>query len=414
MLKAWKESKLWVRILIALGTGLLLGLYLNWAGHSELLGFVKPVGDIFINAIKMVMLPLIFVSLVSGVTSMHDPEKMSRVGLKTIVLYLATTAFAVLLGLLVTNIIEPGAGAVLPAAEDITAGRFSLRERLITLIPTNPIAAFAKGDVLQVIVFSLFIGISINLAGPKGTTIKDFFDSASEVMYKFVHLIMEYAPYGVLALMTYVVGTQGPDVISNLALIIVTLYVACLLHIILVYGGLVTFGARLNPKQFFKGIVDAQSVAYSTATSAGTLPVTLANVQDNLGVSKSVSSFVLPLGATMNMDGTAIYMGIAAVFTAQAMGVDLTFVDYTTVILTGVLASIGAASVPSAGLIIMPLVLSSIGLPLGAIALFVGVDRIMDMMRTMTNVTGDAMVSVLVSKSEGELDLEVFNAEPVE
>ncbi|GER07725.1 hypothetical protein JCM17843_20350 [Kordiimonadales bacterium JCM 17843] len=210
------------------------------------------------------------------------------------------------------------------------------------------------------------------------------------------------------------IGALAVDELVSLLWIVVALYLACFVQIGLVYTGLLTLGGRLHPVKFFRGIIDAQAVAFSTATSAGTLPVTMSNVEDNLGVPKRISSFVLPLGATMNMDGTAIYMGIAAMFTAQAIGVDLSMAQYITIILTGTLASIGAASIPSAGLILMPVVLSSVGLPLGAIILFFPIDRLMDMMRTVTNVTGDATISVLVAKSEGELDMDRFNADPVE
>ncbi|GER05275.1 hypothetical protein JCM17846_29570 [Iodidimonas nitroreducens] len=210
------------------------------------------------------------------------------------------------------------------------------------------------------------------------------------------------------------IGALPVNELFSLIWIVVALYLACLTQIILVYGGLLTLVARLAPLKFFRGIIDAQAVAFSTATSAGTLPVTMSNVEDNLGVSKKITSFVLPLGATMNMDGTAIYMGIAAMFTAQAIGIDLTGAQYATIIITGTLASIGAASIPSAGLILMPVVLGSVGLPLGAIILFFPIDRLMDMMRTLTNVTGDATIAVLVAKSENELDEASYNADPIE
>lgn len=414
MWRSWQDLILWKRVLLGLGLGIVVGASLNYFHLDHYGEAIKPVGSIFLNLIKMLMVPLIFVSLVSGVISMHDPAKMGRVGGKTIALYLLTTAFAVALGLITANIIQPGIGAILPDAEAGTARVTTISDMLVGMFPQNPVKAFADGQVLQIIVFSLLFGISINMAGEKAKPVRDFFESAAEVLYKLVHIVMEVAPYGVFALIAWVSATQGPDVFLKLVKIVLCLYIACLAQIFLVYVNIVALVARLSPIRFLQGIIDAQTVAFSTSTSAGTLPVTLANVQDNLGVSKSVSSFVLPLGATINMDGTAIYMGIAAVFTAQAIGVDLSMAQYVTIILTGTLASIGAASIPSAGLIIMPMVLSSVGLPLGAIALFAGIDRIMDMMRTATNITGDAMVSVLVAKSEGELDLESFNAPPIE
>lgn len=429
MWKRWSDAKLWKRILVAFLLAVLLGAILKRTGFydahgaGDLPGFLAlpfdiliALGPLFINAIKMLMVPIIFITIVNGVTSLHDSSKLGRLGAKALGLYLATTAFAVALGLLMANIIRPGDGITLPdmSGKEAAESAMTIRDLLIGLIPANPVKAMADGNVLQIIVFALLIGISINLAGDAGKAVRAFFDSANEVIFKLVHLIMEAAPYGIFALILWVIGELSVAELFKLSLIVVTLYCACLVQMGLVYGGLVSLLGRMNPWHFFRGIVDAQAVAFSTSTSAGTLPVTMANVEDNLGVSKNVASFVLPLGATMNMDGTAIYMGIAAVFTAQALGIDLSMLQYATIILTGVLASIGAASIPSAGLIIMPVVLSSVGLPLGAIVLFFPIDRIMDMMRTMTNVTGDAMVSVLVAKSEGELDEKTFRAPAIE
>lgn len=430
MWKRWSDLTLWKRIVLAFVAAISLGALMKRTGvydaHAAdtlsavpdfLFEIVLALGPLFINAIKMLMVPIIFITIVNGVTSLHDGAKLGRLSAKTIGLYLVTTAFAVTLGLVMANVIRPGEGIDLPAdiaGDTAAAGAMTIRDLLIGLVPANPVKAMTDGNVLQIIVFALLIGISINLAGDAGKTVRHFFDSATEVMFKLVHLIMETAPYGIFALIIWVIGELSVAELFRLGWIVVTLYLACLVQIGLVYGGLLALFARLSPIHFFRGIVDAQAVAFSTSTSAGTLPVTLANVEDNLGVSKKIASFVLPLGATMNMDGTAIYMGIAAVFTAQALGIDLSFMQYATIVLTGVLASIGAASIPSAGLIIMPVVLSSVGLPLGAIALFFPIDRIMDMMRTLTNVTGDAMVSVLVAKSEGELDMTTFRAPAIE
>jgi len=417
MWTSWTAITLWKRILGAFLLAVALGASLKAAGLGGAAESFEPVGTLFINAIKMLMVPIIFVTIVGGVTSLHDTSRLGRLGLKTIFFYLLTTSIAVTLGLVMAGLIEPGAGITLPEPDPDAApeeAALSIRELLVNLIPSNPVQSMAEGNVLQIIVFALFFGISINLAGRHGKPVKEFFDSATEVMFKLVHIIMEMAPFGIFALILWVIGELAVAELFKLALIVVTLYSACILQIIFVYGGFITVLGRLSPVRFFRGIVDAQAVAYSTSTSAGTLPVTISNVEDNLGVSKNISSFVLPLGATMNMDGTAIYMGVAALFTAQAIGVDLTTAQYVAIILTGTLASIGAASIPSAGLIIMPVVLSSAGLPLGAIALFFPIDRIMDMMRTLTNVTGDSMIATLIAKSEGELDEHVFNAKAIE
>jgi len=407
----WTSIKLWKRILIAFLVAVALGAILKASGFGSIAEGFEPLGTLFINAIKMLMVPIIFVTIVNGVTSLHDTARLGRLGAKTVGFYFLTTAFAVTLGLVMAGLIEPGVGITLPEPDPDTVPDepLSIRELLVNLIPSNPVAAMTEGNVLQIIVFALFFGISINMAGELGRPVREFFSSATEVMFKLVHIIMEMAPFGIFALILWVIGELAVAELFKLALIVVTLYLACGLQILLVYSGLIGLVGGLNPLRFFRGIVDAQAVAYSTSTSAGTLPVTMANVEDNLGVSKNITSFVLPLGATINMDGTAIYMGVAALFTAQAIGVDLTMAQYAAIVLTGTLASIGAASIPSAGLIIMPVVMSAAGLPLGAIALFFPIDRIMDMMRTMTNITGDSMIAVLVAKSEGELDEAVFN-----
>ncbi len=411
----WQAITLWKRILGALLAGILIGAGLKSAGLGEYGAVLQPVGQLFINAIKMLMVPIVFVTIVAGVTSLRDTSRLGRMAWRTILFYLFTTAVAVTVGLLVANWSEPGAGVRLPdTGEELGRAALSVKDILVGLIPANPVAAMAQGKVLQIIVFAILLGLAINGAGERGRILKDFFDSANDVIMKLVHFVMEAAPFGIFALILWVIAELSPAELFRLVWVVVALYLACLLQIGIVYGGLLTFLARLSPVRFFQGVLDAQAVAFSTSTSAGTLPVTMANVEDNLGVPKRVASFVLPLGATMNMDGTAIYMGIAAVFTAQALGIDLNFAQYATIVLTGTLASIGAASVPSAGLIIMPVVLSSVGLPLGAIALFFPIDRVMDMMRTMTNVTGDATVSVLVAKGEGILDEDRFAAPPVE
>jgi len=404
----WTKLKLWQKILIALVLGVIVGAIVGPAAET----YIKPFGTLFINLIKMLIVPLIFLSLVSGVTSMEDVQKMGRVGGKTFVLYLATTAIAITIGLLVGTIIEPGAGIEfskegLQAKSKDAPGIIAT---FLNMVPKNPVAAMSGGKVLQIIVFAILFGIAVNLAGEKGKPVKQIIDSGAEVMYKLTHIVMAYAPYGVFALMAWVAGKFGLSILLPLAKIIAGVYIACILHILITLagGGIVLLG-KLNPKRYFGGIVDAQAVAFTTTSSSGTLPVTIACAQDNLGVSKSVSSFVLPLGATINMDGTALYQGVAALFVAQAFGIDLTAGQYGTIILTSTLASIGSAGVPGAGLIMLTLVLTTVGLPLEGIAIIAGIDRILDMARTATNVTGDLMVSVLIAKSEGELDEESYN-----
>ncbi len=403
-----KKMKLWMKILIGLVAGMITGIVLGPKA-----GTIKPIGDLFINAIRMLIVPLIFSSLVVGVTSMKDPKKMGRVGLKTFAMYLGTTAIAITIGLLLGVIFQPGAGLGLQAVEATAAKAApNFIDTLVNLVPRNPVNSLATGNVLQIIVFAIVLGLAINLTGDKAKPVSNFFDAFAEVMYKLTSLVMELAPYGVFALMAWVAAEYGLSVLLPLGRVVLGVYVGCLLHSILTYGGAIALLARLNPIQFFKGIVDAQAVAFTTTSSSGTLPVTLSCTQKNLGVSKSVSSFVLPLGATINMDGTALYQGISALFVAQAYGIDLSFANYVTIILTSTLASIGSAGVPGAGLIMLSLVLSSVGLPMEGLAIVAGIDRILDMARTTVNITGDAMVSVLVAKSENELDVDVYQANP--
>ncbi len=403
-----KKMKLWIKIIIGLVAGLITGIVLG--PHAE---YIKPLGTLFINLIKMLIVPLIFSSLVVGVISMKDPKKMGRVGLKTFVLYLGTTAIAITIGLVLGTFLQPGVGLEFEALEKMASKEApSFVDTLVDLVPQNPVGSLASGNVLQIIVFSIFLGLAINFAGEKGNPVANFFEAFAEVMYKLTGIIMEMAPYGVFALMAWVAGKFGLAVLLPLLRVILGVYIGCLIHSIFTYGGSIALLGRLNPIQFFKGIVDAQAVAFTTTSSSGTLPVTLSCAQKNLGVSKSVSSFVLPLGATINMDGTALYQGVCALFVAQAYGVDLTFGNYVTIILTSTLASIGSAGVPGAGLIMLSLVLTSVGLPLEGIAIVAGIDRVLDMARTAVNVTGDAMVSLLIAKSENELDVNVYAANP--
>ena len=410
MFKRWAAIPLWQRILIGLVLGILAGVLFRQ--DTQIL---KPIGDLFINAIRMLIVPLIFTTLVAGMTSMDHPGRLASVGAKAFGLYLGTTAIAISIGLAFGHLLQPGAGLSLPAPDGMTeaAPAPTFAEVLVGLIPTNPIAAFAEGNVLQIIVFALLIGTAIVLSGDKAKPVKDVIISASEVMYRLTHLVMELAPFGVFALIAVVAGQYGLTVLLPLLKLMVAIYAACLVHIVVTYGGLVSLIARLSPVPFFRGIVDAQAVAFTTASSSATLPVTMSCVEDNLGVSKSTSGFVLPLGATINMDGTALYQGVAALFVAQAIGVDLSVGQHLVIIATATLAAIGSAGIPGAGLIMLTLVLTSVGLPLEGVAVIAGIDRLLDMMRTMTNVTGDAAVAVTVGKSEGTLDVDSYKAAPI-
>nr|WP_284732690.1 dicarboxylate/amino acid:cation symporter [Larsenimonas rhizosphaerae] len=396
---------MWVRILAGLALGALTG-----ALFGEQASVLKPLGDIFISAIKMLIVPLVFSTLVVGITAMRDPKKMGRIGSKTIALYLLTTAFAIAIGLLAAWLFQPGTGLSLSFDTPVDAKEApSLVDILVGLVPQNPIDALASGNILQIIVFAIGLGISLTLIGEKGEPVVRVFESFAEAMYKLTELVMAFAPFGVFGLMAYVAGNYGLDVLLPLAKVIGVAYAASIVHVLVVYSGLLKLLGGLNPVRYLRGSLDALVVAYSSASSSGTLPVSIRCAQRNLGVSEGVSGFVLPVGATINMDGTAIYQGVVAVFVAQLTGTDLSMADYGMIIMTGTLASIGTAGVPGAGLIMLSIVMSQIGLPLEAIAVVAGIDRILDMARTSVNVAGDLMVTTLIGKSEGELDLDIYN-----
>lgn len=399
--------RLSTKILIGLCLGVIAGLII---GTLELVGFaqnwIKPFGALFINLIKMIIVPLVLTSLVVGAASVGDIKKLGRMGGKTVTYYLVTTAIAVTIGLILGNIFVPGAGIELPVDAKYQGKEApALVDVLLGIVPTNPIKALVDGNMLQIIVFALFLGVGITALGEKARSVKEFFEGFAEVMYKITAIVMKFAPYGVFALITPVVAVNGPKVLIPLAKVIIAVYLGCIIHALVVYSPAVKTIGKLSPLQFFKGIFPAQLIAFSTCSSSATLPVTMQNTEENLGVSNDVASFVLPLGATMNMDGTAIYQGVCALFVAQVYGIDLSLGQQLTIVVTGALASIGAAGVPGAGLIMLTMVLTSVGLPLDAIALIAGIDRVLDMARTTLNVTGDASAAVIVAASENELKI---------
>ncbi len=402
-----RRMPLWQQILIGLALGVLTGVLFK----ADAL-VLAPIGALFLNAIKMLIVPLVFVSLVAGITAMSDSAKLGRISVKTIAIYLVTTAFAVSIGLLFGALFTPGEGMHMVASGAQEAKQApSLVQILVGLVPTNPVAAFAEGNILQIIVFAIALGVSMNLIGEKAAPAAKLFDSLAEVFYKLTDLVMRCAPIGVFALIAGVVASHGIEVLLPLAGVIGVIYLASLAHVLLVYGGLLGLFARLSPLRFFKGVAPALAVAFSTSSSAGTLPVSIECARKNLGVSQGVVGFVLPVGATINMDGTAIYQGVLALFIAQAFGVDLNAGQYLMIILTATLASIGTAGIPGAGLIMLGLVLTSVGLPLEGVALIAGIDRILDMARTTVNVAGDLMTTTLVGSSEKELDRDIYNSD---
>lgn len=420
-MKWWFGTALWKRVLAALVLGIGFGALMSQMMGAEeatnlIESYVRPVGDLFIRLIRMLIVPLILTTLVAGVYALGDPKRLGPIGGKTLALYFATTFFANIIGIIFGLLFRPGAGADLGGTDAVPVSMEAegLGSRLLSIVPDNPVAALADGDVLAVIFFAVLLGIGILMAGKAGKPVGELFNSASDVVLKVTHMVMEVAPFGVFALVAYTTVSQGLEAFASIGLLVLTVYLGLFTHAVLVYGGLIKFVLRLPLLDFARGIVDAQAVAYSTASSAATLPVTISNVVDNLGVKRSVAGSVLPLGATINMDGTALYLGILALFTAQAFGYDLTLTHYFMIAFTAAIASIGAAGIPSAGLFLLAIVLSTFNVPPEQIAIIVGfilpVDRIMDMARTALNVTGDAAVSVAVAKWEGELDEERFRA----
>ncbi|WP_296277175.1 dicarboxylate/amino acid:cation symporter [Pseudomonas sp. UBA7530] len=398
---------LWQQILIGLVLGVVVGMLFKSGALA-----LAPVGALFLNAIKMLIVPLVFVSLVAGITAMSDSAKLGRISVKTIAIYLVSTAFAVSIGLAFGTLFSPGEGMNMVASGTQEAKQApSLVQILVGLVPTNPVMAFAEGNILQIIVFAIALGVSMNLIGEKAAPVVKLFDSLAEVFYKLTDLVMRFAPIGVFALIAGVVASHGIEVLLPLAGVIGVIYLASIAHMLLIYGGLIGGLARLSPLRFFRGIAPALAVAFSTSSSSGTLPVSIECARKNLGVSQGVAGFVLPVGATINMDGTAIYQGVLALFIAQAFGIDLNAGQYLMIILTATLASVGTAGVPGAGLIMLGLVLTSVGLPLEGVALIAGIDRILDMARTTVNVAGDLMTTTLVGSSEKELDREIYNSD---
>ncbi len=401
---AWFNIPLWQRVIAALILGVLVGYF--WGPGAE---SIKIIGDVFIGFIKMLVVPLIFFSLVAGVASIGDIRKLGAVGGRALLLFVISGQIAVWLGLALGTLLMPGAGVDTSAIEMGPVpdpNPTTWRDMIMGMIPQSPVQVMADVNVLPLIIFSLLIGIGILMAKEEGEPVLKIFDSGSVVMQKVTMVVMELTPFGVFALMAWVAGTLGLDALAALGKLVALNYLGCLLIIGLIYGGMIKFIAKLPVVDFFRGIIDAIAVSYSTASSNATLPVTLRCTRRNLGVSNSVASFVVSLGATINMNGTAMYLGLATLFGAQIFGVDLSWGDYFLISILGTLGAVGAAGIPGAGLIMMALVFGAVGVPLETIAFVAGVDRIMDMMRTTTNVSGDAAVATTVASLTGEIDRE--------
>lgn len=411
-----KKMSLTSKVLIGLLLGLIAGIIV-YSLPSGILkdtilinGIFQLLGQIFLRGIMMLVVPLVFISLVNGTASIGDIKKLGRVGVKTIGFYLTTTAIAVMLALILGYFIKPGVGVDLSAIEVVEPTinpRIPIVQILYEMVPTNPIAAMAGGNMLQIIVFAILTGIGISILGPKADFIQKLFVGLNDLIMKLVEIVMIFAPVGVFGLVARTFATVGYTLMVPLMKYILLVYVGLIIHAVFVYGGLLKGFTKLSPLKFYKKFLPAMSVAFSTASSNATVPVSLEIVEKELGVSKNIASFTIPLGATVNMDGTAIMQGIAVFFIAQVYGYEMTFGMMLTVILTATLASIGTAGVPGAGIIMLSMVLQSVGLPLEGIGLLMGIDRIVDMGRTAINITGDAVCTTVIAKQEGELDLEL-------
>jgi len=412
-----KGMSLTMKIMIAMGLGILVGVIFNQI-NSEFIdknivsGLFAMIGKMFVNALKMLVVPLVFFSLLGGVTGIGDIGVLGRVGTKSFALYLGTTALAITVAITLATIVGPGKGFDM-AGLDLTgvSGKEapSVWDVFAGIVPTNPIAAFANGEMLQVIFYTVVLGVGVLMLGARSEPFIAACDYMNDLMMKVVQIVMHFAPYGVFCLIAKTFAEQGLDLFMPVIAYVITLVAALFIHLFITLPVMLKLLSGLNPVAFMRKMRPAQIFAFSTASSNATIPVTYRSVTERVGVDESVASFCIPFGATINMDGTAIMQGVATVFLANVYGIDLGLSGYLTVIGMAVLASIGTAGVPRVGLVMLTMVLSQVGLPIEGIAIILGVDRLMDMIRTAVNITGDAVVTAIVAKGEGKIDMAVFN-----
>lgn len=384
-------------------SGFILAIILG-AVFGPKIEIVQPLGDLFLRLIKFIVVPLVLASLITGITSLNNIKKLLTVGGKTLAYFMVTTFLAVSIGLIVATIIAPGKGLDISMPTEATEQQEipSTIDTFLNIIPTNPFESLSTGNILQIIFIAIAIGIAITAVGEKAKPLANLFEALAEVMYKITGYIMKLAPIGIFGILAPIIGNYGLAIILPLLKVILAVAIACFVHLLVTYSIAVRTLGKMSPLKFIKGILPAGLVAFTTASSSATLPVSIQNTEENLGVSKEISSFVLPLGSTVNMDGGAIYQGIAVVFIAQFFNIDLTFTQIITVMLMAMLVSVGAAGVPGAGLIMLTMVLQSVNLPLEGIALVAAIDRILDMFRTSLNVIGDASAAVVIQESENK------------
>ena len=399
--------KPWIKIIIGLVLGVIAGLVIG-----QRVDFVERIGKAFIDLLKMLVGLIVFSSLVVGMCHVNDPKKLGRIGIRTLLFYAVTTVLAIIFGLLMVFIFKPGVslGLSMPAEFVRSAQTIGIADFLFGIIPSNPFASFAEGNVLQIIVFSIFFAFAITLAGEQGKKVLGFLESLSEVMYSLTHFIMKLAPYGVFALIATAVGDIGLKVIYPLLKFLMCNYIACLLQIFLVFCITLRYVIKVGVSPFFKGMKDAIVLAFTTSSSSATLPVSLECARDHLGISPDISGFVLSLGSTINMNGAAIGQAISAIFIAQAYGIEVTPVKILILILVSLVSAIGAAGIPGTGIVMLSVVLNAMGLPLEGIALIAGVDRLREMVSSVVNILGDAVAAVFIAKKENQIDEKRYHA----
>ena len=417
-----KKIGLTTKIFIALLSGAALGIilcYLVPSGYVKddiiIEGILYIIGQGFIRLMKMLVVPLVFCSIVCGSMSIGDTKKLGTVGVRTLIFYLFTTALAITVALSVGNVINPGMGLDMSAIKSNAASvetmeATSLSETLLNIIPDNPLNSLSSGNMLQIIVFALIVGIILAKLGERTETVSNFFSQFNDIMMEMTMMVMNLAPIGVFCLISRTFANIGFSAFIPLAKYMIGVLLALAIQCFVIYLGLLKIFTGLNPFKFIKNFFPVMAFAFSTATSNATIPLSIDTLAKKMGVSKKISSFTIPLGATINMDGTAIMQGVAVVFAAQAFGIHLTMTDYLTVIGTATLASIGTAGVPSVGLVTLTMVFNSVGLPVEAIGLIMGIDRILDMTRTAVNITGDAVCTTIVAHQNKALDREIFNS----
>ncbi|MCA0446219.1 MAG: dicarboxylate/amino acid:cation symporter [Bacteroidetes bacterium] len=411
------KLKLHWKILIGMILGAVVGVIANEMGFAWVVSsYIKPVGSLFIRLISMTAVPLVLASLIVGVASMKDLKKLSRIGSKTMAFYIATTMVAITIGLVLANLIRPGEGLDEKVKEQLRSdysgivdskisktAEVSITQQILDIVPLNPFNSLAteRGEMLQIVFFALLLGIALNMVLPeKSQPVIRFFDGLTDAMIKIIEMVMKIAPYGVFALIAAVIADFGFEILQPLGKYFFAVILGLFLHVAIVYAPMIAFLSKLTVKKFFKALSEVQLVAFSSSSSAATLAVNMDVCQKKLGIKEEVTGFVLPLGATINMDGTALYQGVAAVFIAQVYGIPLHWTEQLTIILTATLASIGTAAVPGVGMIMLVIVLQSVHIPPEGIALIFGVDRVLDMLRTTVNVTGDAVVASVIATQE--------------